>query len=231
MDYYYNISLNFEPGKFGIKELRPTNEECIELCHDEYDILSYDEPRYGSEVRLYSIPRESLTNALTALYDGNGELERIEITCGNETRLVYIRYIDTEYSKSSVMEFIKAQADKISDEILKRKNISRLFIEYFYDGEAVDLTAKTGTAAEMQAVIDKYSGDIETADNSGNYPFDNRIECDNEAFRVMLLCTEADYRNTLFRLSVSAMEEHIKERVLDKIDKTKDFRFISEEYD
>ena len=35
---------------------------------------------------------------------------------------------------------------------------------------AVDIAAKTATAGEVQAVIDKYDGDVTVADNSGDFP-------------------------------------------------------------
>ncbi len=118
----------------------------------------------------------------------------------------------------------------ISKEIIgKKQTLSRLFIEYFYDGEAVDIAAETATAEETQAVIDYYKGDITAADNYGN--FNNRIPIDLEALGVMLMCTNGDFRSMLFYKAVETFEERLKNRVLDKIGKTEDFKFISEEYD
>ena len=83
----------------------------------------------------------------------------------------------------------------------------------------------------MQAVIEYYNGDVTSADNSGNYHHDNRIEIGNETLGVMLTCTNGDFRSMLFNKAAETFEERLKSRVLDKIDKTGDFKFISEEYD
>ncbi len=47
----------------------------------------------------------------------------------------------------------------------------------------------------------------------------------------MLMCTNGDFRSMLFYKAVETFEERLKNRVLDKIGKTEDFKFISEEYD
>ena len=130
------------------------------------------------------------------------------------------------------MKFVKAEADKISDVIIKRKQtLQRIFIEKFYDGEAVDIAVKTATAEEVQAVIDKYDGEITAADNSGNFPLENRLELDRETLGVMLMCTDSLLKNRLYNKAAETFAERIKSRVLKKIRTTEDFRFIMDEYD
>lgn len=227
----YKIPLKFTEGSFKFSELgRVKNGECLELDYDdEYQLITYNAPMYGSEVRIYTVPRELMPNALSAVYGSDGALGRVEFSEGERKRLFYIRYKNIAASESSVLKFVGEQADMISKEIIGKKQIlSRLFVEYFYDGEAVDIAAKTATAEETRAVIDYYKGDITVADNSGD--FDNRMELDYETLGVMLMCTNGDFRSVLFYKAAEIFEERLK-RVLDRIDKTEDFKFIAEEYD
>lgn len=230
----YKIPLKFKAGEFKFGEFDDIKRgECLELDYDnEYQMITYDAPMYGSEVRVYTVPRALMPNALTAVYDKNGELDKVEFSEGERKRLFYVWYKNISASERGVLKFVKEQADKISKEIIGKKQIlARLFVEKFYDGEAVDIAAKTATAEEMQAVIEYYNGDATAADNSGNYHHDNRMEIGNESLGVMLMCTNGDFRSMLFNKAAETFEERLKSRVLNKIGKTDDFKFISEEYD
>lgn len=229
----YKIPLKLKAGEFKFGELENTDGECLELDYDnEYQMIDYSVPMYGGEARIYTVPREFMPNALTAVYDKNGELDKVEFANNGRTRLFYIHFRNIEKSESAVLKFVKKEADRISKEIIgKKQTPARLFVEYFYDGEAVDIAAKTATAEEMRAVIEHYNGDVATADNSGNYSVENRPEVDSETLGVMLMCTMGDFRSMLFYKAAETFEERLKSRVLDKIDKTADFKFISEEYD
>lgn len=57
------------------------------------------------------------------------------------------------------------------------------------------------------------------------------IMLDREPLGVMLMCTYCYFQGKLFGLAAAAVEERIKSRTLSKIDKTDDFKFISEECD
>ena len=83
----------------------------------------------------------------------------------------------------------------------------------------------------MKAVIDKYDGKLDAADNSGNYPIENMIMLDCEALGVMLMCTDDYFQSKLFDLAAAAVEERIKNCILNQIEMTDDFKFISEEGD
>ena len=228
----YIIPLQFKAGAFKFDELDAVDGEALTLCYDEkYQLLTYDTPLEGSEVRVYTVPRELMPNGLTAVYDDTGTLDKVEFSDGERTRLFYIWFKNISKSERGVLKFVKEQADMIAKEIVGKKQIlSRLFVEKFYDGEAVDIAVKTATAEEVQAVVDKY-GEPSSADNSGNYPVENRFEIDRETLGVMLMCTSGIFRSMLFGKAVEAFEERIKKRVLDKAKKTDDFRFICEEYD
>ncbi len=242
------IPLKFKAGKFRFDELNGGDED-LTLCYDEkWELVTYDVPEYENEVRIYTVPRDLMPDALTAVYGDNGELERAEFAEGDRTRLMYIRFADNELARAFVLNFVEEQADKIADEIIGRgQKLARLFVGRFYDGEAVELSVKPATAEEVQAVIDEYDEDTEADeydedtevdeydedadDYSGDYPAQNLIMADCETLGVMLMCTDGDFQSELFELAASAFEERIKSRVLNKIDKTEDFKFISEEND
>lgn len=229
----YNIPRKYKAGEFKFDELENvTDGEFLNFCYDEkWQLLTYNAPIYENEVRVYTVPRELMPGELTVIYNENGELDKVELRGGEKTRLMYIWFKDIDTSKEIVLKYVKERADRMSKEILAGKQtLARLFFGKFYDGEAVEIAVKTATAEEVQAVIDKY-GDRSSADNSGNYPVEKMIMLDHEPLAVMLMCTDGDFRSTLFNLAADAVEELIKEKVLDKIDKTDDFKFISEECD
>lgn len=232
----YNISRKFKAGEFKFDELENADGECLELDYDEeYQLLTYEAPMIESEVRVYTVPRDKVPDELTAVYDKNGTLEKVMIPrAGEPERLLYMWFEDIMKSERAVLKYIKEQADKISKEIIGRKRkLSRLFFGRFYDGEAVELAVRIATAEEMQAVIDEYHGDLESADNSGNYSVEKMMTVEYEPLAVMLMCTSnlCGFRDRLFNKAAEALEERIKSRVLDKIEKNKDFKVISEEYD
>lgn len=226
----YIIPLKFKAGEFKFNEIETGAGDCLTLDYNnEYQLITYNVPLYGGEARLYTVPRELMPEALTAVYDNNGNIEKVELS---GTRLIYIRYRNIMMPERVILKFVKAEADKISDVIIKRKQtLKRIFIERFYDGEAVDIAVKTATVEEAQAVIDEYDGKITAADNSGNFPIENRLELDRETLGVMLMCTDNLLKSRLYNKAAETFAERIKSRVLKKIKTTEDFRFISEEYD
>lgn len=240
---FYDIPMQFNSGEFKLEEI-PTVQEfdqenhfetdgmlCLEY-DEEQQILEYNEPKSYDTVSIYSVSENAVKDTLKAVYDGNGGLERLELVDKDKTRLIYIRYDNMKASHDSVYGFIKKQAKKLAQAIMKRdEKLARIFIESFYDGDAVDIAVKTATPEEMQAVTDENGGDVESADYSGEYPVENRIELDNETLRIMLLCTDGKYRDKLFAACVDEIADYIKKHVLDSINKTDNFRFICEAYD
>lgn len=228
----FRIPMQFKAGSFKFNELNGSGETLVLNYDDNYQLLTYDVPLYENEARIYTVPRDKMPNELTAVYNDSGELDKVELAEDGRRRLIYIRFKNINASKRIVLKYVKEQADKMSDKIIGRKQkLARLFFGKFYDGEAVEIAVKTATAEEIQAVIEEYDGRTESADNSGNYPVEKMIMLDYEPLCVMLMCTDGYFRSDLFNMAADAVEERIKERVLDKIDKTEDFKFISEEYD
>lgn len=229
----YNIPLKYKAGEFKFNEIGDSDGDMLTLGYDtEWQLLTYNAPLYENEVRVYTVPRELMPGGINIVYNESGELDKVELNDGERTRLMYIRFKNINRSKSVVLKYVKEQADRMSKEILGRKQkLARLFFGKFYDGEAVEIAVKTATAEEMQAVVDEYDGELKAADNSGNYPVEKMITLEYEPLAVMLMCTSTYFRSMLFGLAADAVEERIKKRVLDKIDKTEDFKFISEEYD
>lgn len=163
---------------------------------------------------------------------GFGDIDKISYKSDDVTKLVYINLTDQSFANKCIEEFVIENAARISDELLKKEGkISRLFIEYFYDGEAVDYAAKIGYQSDMQEIIDSYDGDLDAINCSGDYPMENRVECDNATLAVMLMCSDCNIRGDIFRNICNLMTEKIRNTVLDKLDKTEDFKFIDAEYD
>lgn len=204
----YKISPKYKAGKFKLNEIEIGASDCWALDYnDEYQMISYDVPLYGGAASLYTVSRELMPEELTAMYDSNGDIERVELS---GIRLIYIYYKNVIVPERVILKFIKAEADKFFDMIIKRKQmLARIFIEKFYDGEAVDIAAKAATAEELQTVINECDGEIMAADNSGNFLMENRMAIDCEKLGVMLMCADGFLRNRLFEKVAETFAERI----------------------
>lgn len=230
----YEIPMRGETGKFKFDalDMEKANEGLL-LCYDEeHELLTYDVPMYGNEARIYTVPKNQMPDELTIVYGDNGKLHRVELGKAGCSRLIYIQFQNDGEAKKCLLDFAEDQMEHIFADIIGRKQkLARLFLETFYDGESVEIAVRTATQEEMKAVIDAYRGEPAAADNAGDYPIENLIMFDNETLGVMLMCTDCDFQDELFEMAVETVEEQIRKRIPDKIEKTDDFQFILEEID
>lgn len=227
----YNIPLNYKEGTYKTEEITDFAGETINLeCTGCEVVYRYITPKYNREVFFYECLSDDNVS-ITATYDSDSIIRYIKFYRGDNTKFIYINFKDDEHAKESILKYSHYWSERISEKILERKGkISRLFIEHFYDGVAVDLVARIGTPEDMQDIFARY-GDDDAIDNCGDYPYENRIEADNETLGIILLCADREFCGELYEMAVIVMTEKIKENVLDKIDKTEDFKFLDAEYD
>ena len=235
MNEEIRIPLHFKEGVYPLSSLPDGTDDDLVLCPESFDILSYRVPKQKNTVRLYSIPKQDIMNYLTATYRSSGELYCVELRNGENVLLVYLHYLDAEDAKAEVLDFAEQSAAMISDELLScREKVFRLFTEHFYDGESFDFAAKIATDEDRKALIAS-AGDRAKdpkflqmlINNSGDYPYNNRIPCDSHTIGIMLQCAPC----ALYEFVVSEMTKRIRERVVPLLDKTDDFQFIASEYD
>lgn len=230
----YNIPLTYKEGVYGIVDFNGhiDSDNTISLDYDaQYQILDYEVP-VGTEKRgmtLYSVPEEELVGTLRAVYNKDGTLQNISAALKGRELLLYIRYENEECAMREMGRFAIQNANAIMEQIQQCTDVvARLFIEYYVDGETIDYHAVIGTAAQMEAVRQKY-GCEDSCDNAGNYPSEN-IEGDNEMLITMVRCAEG-YPTKNFRYVVDVMSQHIGEYALAALHKTGDFKYICAEYD
>ena len=112
----YKIPLKYKPGEFLFHEIDTDEGDCLTLDYDsEYQLLTYNVPLYGGEARLYTVPRELMPEALTTVYDGNGDIEKVMLS---GTRLLYIYFKNVMAPERFILKFVKAEAVRVSDAIL-----------------------------------------------------------------------------------------------------------------
>lgn len=221
------IPLRHREGKYRVTALNSTDQDALTMTfHNNW--LSFEVPGYQKRAEMFALPEELET--LTAAYDKEGMLSYVEKTENNRTRLVYIRFADDEAAKEQIWQLVNFCADRIIERLMKTEGIARLFIEHFYDGQAVDVTAKFGTDADRQEIIARY-GDVRAIDNSGDYPSANRLECDNHTLGAMLQCTSAELAGELYGFAVYILKTRIEKCIPALPGRTKDFRFFVQEYD
>ncbi|MDE6363064.1 MAG: hypothetical protein K2L86_02165 [Lachnospiraceae bacterium] len=233
-----NIPCSYKEGVYGVSDFDENTDAAgdyaLSLDYDtQYQILSYVIPVGKDETRemtLYSVPEDDLLQTLRAVYDKDGTLQSVTATLNGHETLLYIHYENAEHARHEIQKFAIQNADAITEQIKQCTDlVARLFIEYYSDGDCMDYHAKIGTAAQMEALKQKYPRDNDVLDNAGDYPSDN-IEGDNERLITMVRCAE-DYPTETFLYMVDLMSKHIEEHALAALNKTEDFKYICAEYD
>ncbi|MDO5156132.1 MAG: hypothetical protein Q4D51_09225 [Eubacteriales bacterium] len=227
-----HVPLHYENGIYKLRELVQKNEDCLELSLSEYDVLEYDTPTFNSEVRMYSVKEDALSDTMEVIYDEKGLLKKITYVCDGQRTLVYINMSDSVVVSEEITNYILTNAEVMAKQLLEKNGkVYRLFFDYFYDGEAVDYSAMIGFEADLQAIVDEYDGDHEVLDNSGNYPQENCVRADIDYLGVMLMCMDPKVVNQAFNDICEKMTDSIEKLVVDKLDKAEGFEIISGEYD
>ena len=226
MDYF--VPLTLEEGQYMIEpeegDPNASGEGYLHIARTEYSFLEYRHPEFGDAIRVYEAP-EDLT--MIAAYGKDGALSQVSFkVSGSELpRLVYLK-------KPFWMGFISLTEFKMRRQILRETGeVSRLFFDSFYDGDAVDFYALAGTPEDMEAIRAHYGADTGAVNNSGDYPSEKQIRCDTEQFRIMLFCTPPEQRVQMYRDTVRQIIGGITGNALPKLNKTMDFRLIAGEYD
>lgn len=229
------IPIQYKEGIYKIDELPDTDQDAIEFDHDTYgDVLTYYVP-VGEEQRefnLYGIPKEEFLETVHAVYDKTGQLKKISAQIADDPVLVYIHYTDDEDARQKIRSFALETADTMVENICKcTDTIARLFVEYYYERDAMDIHAKLGTAAQREQIEKDYPRYKDSGDYPGNYPCDMMVEGDNTTLIVMVKCIVGENLFQYFQYALNSIEERIKEQAIDRLNKTDDFQFISMEYD
>ncbi|MDE7204533.1 MAG: hypothetical protein K2O91_22140 [Lachnospiraceae bacterium] len=231
----FMIPLLYKEGTYRLKDFHEDFGDSIDFDYDaQYQIFTYMVP-VGEDcrhrIRLYQIPEETMTETLKAYYDENGQLQKITAWLYEKESLLYIHYADLEDARQKIKCFAVSNADAIAELVCANCTdvVARLFIEYFWDGEAIDFHALSGTPEQKEALEREYPEYDDIGDNSGDY-FSDRIYGDNHTFGIMLCCAEYEQFD-FFQYAVDIMTERVREKTVDRLQKTDDFKFIALQYD
>lgn len=249
----FSIPLKYKEGTFKAEEIRDFSGEAIDFeYHGCGEMYRYIVPKYEHEVYIYEVTDNPV---FTATYDSNGVIKHIELHREDRTELVYIKFRDNEHAKENIWQYSCYWGDRISEKILERKEkIARLLIDYSDDWYQVEFLVNAYTPEDVRQTIDDYNKYIES-DNykkyiksmgekyrpTHDYPVEDisrnyrgytsdSIEPDIMTLQLMLLCTNPDFADELYRFAVYVMTDRIKNNVLDKLNKTDDFKFIATEF-
>lgn len=219
---HYRIPLEYKSGEYTLEQFEKIeNKDCGQMCitYFWYDGMAYEIPEYNILVdnNFYNLSLEEFERTLTAFYDINGILKRVEMEHGGRKKLVYVRFDSQHEAEQSILECAEKSIENIIVKLTEYKQISRLFMDYYSDNST--LIIKKATSQEV-AEIEMYK------DNSGEYSTENCMEWD-DAIDVMIRCCE---NCNMFDTAVKFVEKYIIEN-LDRLDRTEDFKFISEEFD
>ena len=234
MSELYSIPLACKEGVYSVFDFQQDTigEDAVTFDYDtQYQMLTYDVP-VGQEWRgmtLYSVPEKDIFRTLRTCYGEDGGLQKITAVLSGRETLLYIRYEDEEDARRKIRRFAIRNANAIIEQIQQCTDaVARLFIDYYIDSETIDYHAMIGTAAQMEAVRQKYH-DEDSCDRSGNYPSEY-IEGDNEMLITMVRCAEG-HPSANFQYAVEIMSKHIEKHAVPALRRTENFKFICEEYD
>ncbi len=238
MQYNFSIPLKYKEGTFNVDEITDFNGKTLDMKRIlDIDIFEYTVPvhdgevrTYNEEARIYNVPANPV---FTATYDRDGVIKHIELQRENKKDLAYINFHGYEHSKETIYKYSCYLGDWISEKILEHtEKIERLFIDYSGD---VCFLVSIRTPEDVQKTIERTIAEFgKPYDDSSaeyyGYP-DDSIEPDCETLRIMLDCTDTNFSGELFYFAINTIIEKIKENVLDKINKSDNFKLIVNEFD
>ncbi len=230
----HDLPLVYKEGVYSVVDLSQDTggDSAVSFDYDaQYQILDYDIPvgQERRQMRSYGVLEGELVRTLRAVYGKDGILQKISAVLKGRETLLYIRYESREAAKEKIRRFAIRNADAMIGQIQQCTDVvARLFIDWYCDGDNMDYHAVIGTAAQTEAVRQKYR-DEDACDNSGDYPSEY-IEGDNKMLITMVRCAEG-HPSEIFRYAAEIMTEHIEKYALAALRKTEDFKFICEEYD
>ncbi len=233
MSVEYDIPLTYKQGKYGLNELPENDGDTLVITFGEFEILSYFTPADDNEVRIYNstdfpLSEQIVDEGLTASYDESGKLERVDLVCGDKEKLVYIAIEDEQQAEEIVLSNAQKNAALILDGLKDvKEQIAIVFSDYYNDVEGFDYHVKYASNDDIKAVADKH-WDIY---NCGNYPEENRIECDTDTLEIILSCLPGDIVYDMIDLLIETMNERISGGIDDLPNKADDIKFIVSEYD
>lgn len=219
---HYSIPLKYKSGKYKLAEFENAENkdgEQMFLTYYGWNGLVYKIPKYDINVdnSFYNLSFEEFECTFTVLYDNNEVLRLAETERSGRKLLVYIRFDSQSEAEKAILECAKSSAENIINQLTKYKQISRLFMDYYSDNNT--LIIKTAVPQEV-AKVEIYK------DSSGEYSSENYITW-NDTINIMIQCCE-DSR--VFYSAVELVKQYIQKN-LDRLDKSEDFKFITEEYD
>ncbi|WP_024859077.1 hypothetical protein [Ruminococcus albus] len=228
------VPLCYMPGKFEINNMCDTDENALKILYSyRSNMYTYDHPLTGQQV-IKHIKTEDSEFRLFATYNEDSKLKYLEL-CGDDYKpglLLFIGYENIKEAKAAVFDFAKHSGKMISQTLLQRnEKFARLFLESYYDVdlfgfEIMYYDVQSGAPEDMHMLLENPEKHHKAIDNDYNYPLNNRIFCDVGTLEILLRCAPKEVSEELFEIYSSTITGIIKSKVVDKLDKTDDFKLI-----
>lgn len=232
MDNIYKIPLEYQCGEYKMRDFyflkmlpeRFEDYKFIEL-HLSGDMLTCIFPESEIEFKINSVSHETFPSTLRAVYDEYGFLVSVRFIRYDRIKLIYMRLSD-ESAENWVKSFLSVHTTDIYNEVQNRqKKQARLFFCYACGEDSLCLDMKLCPEDEYHKIRD--SGD--DPDKSISYSKDDFIDDCFDNLKTILICSSEEMRKRLFAFSVYYIINNVISNVIEKIDRTDDFRFIAEE--
>lgn len=168
---YYSGNEMMEIYKKSVVELEVLLKRCFLFVWSEEENILKDGNRC-----LYELSCLNPKKDITVIYSNEKVLSEIKIR-NSETGKQRDFYCNTNLIKAQnkssdlvreICDHFQEQLKKLDKKVkLRGKGIARIFLEYFSDGEAVNICLVAASSVEKNAVLQKYGR--EESGNSGNY--------------------------------------------------------------
>jgi hypothetical protein len=125
----YKIPLKYRPGEFAFHEMDTDEGNCLTLDYDnEHQLLTYNVPLYGGEARLYTVPRELMPEALTAVYDNSGDFPiENRLALESEALGVMLMCADGLLRNRLFEKAVETFAERVKSKVLKKSKTTEDF--------------------------------------------------------------------------------------------------------
>lgn len=248
--YDYIVLDNFHEEVTAEKGLKLTLDKSRKSV-----VLSVYENELYHHLVLYDMKQGDI-DRLTAVYDENCLLKNIGISEADRRRFLYIRIDDHDTARSLILHCAKKIGRTIAEKVLLRRSkgrARRLFAEYYICGQQLDYHVIYATEEEVRAVWDEFAAEYgvdgvtkycninihDHINNSGEYSHDDEnlisdsdriMEGGIEHLGLLLACVPNEWHSECFELAIATLDGCMEE-IVPLLDRTDDFKFISEQYD
>ncbi len=240
----YHIPVYYREGEFSLSELEANGRETIDItyyedynktfpdCYEPYGrTLEYPIIHsYDGKSRYFGLSENDISETLRVVYNEDGHIKNITVKKDGELFFLHMYFPDRETVEKEIKKISEELASQLAEEIIAIKEpMARVFVDYFWDGQAFDIHAVPVTEEHRKAKEKEYPQYPDIADNPGD--FEEYAVFADVYMLTCILIFQDDENDSLYYFTAKTVSDLLEEKIDGKIIKTDDYYFSAEEYD